>query len=172
LHARFVAATRWCCDEVVLRLDGYLRDNTLRRYGMSLVVAVLDPLTGVVEVAVAGHAPPLHLRGGAAVPVAVTPGMVLGMPFIGGRGYERVELRLDDGDALLLFSDGLFEVPTDAAGTLLGIDGLAALAADVQAGDGGDALAILLDRIEALDVGEQEDDRTGVLVRYHDRGAS
>jgi hypothetical protein len=83
-------------DEIVLRLDGYLRDNAPRRYGMSLVVAVLDPRTGTVEVSAAGHAPPLHIRGGAASPMGVRPGMVLGMPFVGGRGYERIEVRLDE----------------------------------------------------------------------------
>jgi hypothetical protein len=57
-------------------------------------------------------------------------------------------------------------VPTDASGALLGTEGLATLAAaTLDAGDG-DALAVLLDRIEALDVGEQADDRTALLVRY------
>lgn len=166
---RELARTFRRCDEVVLRLDGYLRDNAPRRFGMSMVVVVLDPLTGMVELSVAGHPPPLLARSARVAPVAIEPGIVLGMPFIGGRGYERTELLLEPGDALLLVSDGLFEVPVDAAGTLLGLQGLADVAADVLSRDRDEPLTVLLERIADLHAGEQDDDRTGLLMTFHGR---
>lgn len=160
------------CDEVVLRLDGYLRDNAPRRHGMSLVLVVLDPDTGAAELSVAGHPPPLLYRAGAAAPMAVAPGIVLGMPFIGGRGYERVELLLEPGESLLLYSDGLFEVPVDDDGALLGIDGLAAMATDVLASASDAPVTELLSRVEHLAVAEQDDDRTALLITYHGANAA
>jgi len=152
-------------DELMLNLDGYLRDNAPQRQGMSLVVAVYDRRERVLEYSAAGHPFPLLLRAGETSDLPGKPGILLALPFLLGAGYERREIELEPGDHLLFFTDGLLELPVDDAGTLLGRDGLARLFAEVIA-DGGDApLAELASRVGAIDVNETaDDDRTAVLL--------
>lgn len=73
----------------------------------SLVVADLDPATGRMRVANAGHLPPVLVRGGVGELLATARGPALGV--VPGFGYGHADLQLDPGDALLLFTDGLVE---------------------------------------------------------------
>ena len=72
----------------------------------TVLFAWLDPLTGSLAVASAGHLPPAHLHGGTAafVPVHTTP--PLGIP---GPPSMDSHLTLGTGDTLLLYTDGLVE---------------------------------------------------------------
>ncbi|MGY1606344.1 SpoIIE family protein phosphatase [Geodermatophilus sp. SYSU D00700] len=71
------------------------------------VVAQLDPATGRLTLASAGHLPAVHAAGGAAVLVTDGRGPALGL--LDDAAYPEVELGLDAGDRLLLYSDGLVE---------------------------------------------------------------
>jgi sigma-B regulation protein RsbU (phosphoserine phosphatase) len=62
--------------------------------------------SGEIEIANAGHCPPLVLRRGGLETVAAT-GLPLGL-FCDGR-YSATRLRLDLGDALVLYTDGVTE---------------------------------------------------------------
>lgn len=151
-------------DELLLRLDGYLRDNAPPRQGLSMVVAAFDARTRKLEYSVAGHPFPFLARDGAVAPLPGRPGIVLALPFMVGTGYERYEQVLEPGDRLVFFTDGLFEVPVAGpSGALLGIDGLAAVVAEVL--DGPAPLAELLRRVAAVDTAAAaDDDRTAMLV--------
>lgn len=84
-----------------------LMDGLLELGLATAVVATLDRSTGEVELACAGHPPPLLLPadGGAElVPVQTRPMLGVAMP-----GAVAVRLRLEPGDGLLFFSDGLVE---------------------------------------------------------------
>lgn len=161
-------------DELLLRLDGYLRDNAPPRQGLSMVVAAFDARTRKLEYSVAGHPFPFLVRDGAVSTLPGRPGIVLALPFLVGTGYERYELALEAGDRLVFYTDGLFEVPLKAAAPAhLGINGLAALVgevlaeADREAGLpwGVDPLAALLQRVAELDAAAAaDDDRTAMLV--------
>ncbi|RKS72706.1 serine phosphatase RsbU (regulator of sigma subunit) [Motilibacter peucedani] len=77
---------------------------------VTALVAVLDPLTGLLQVATAGHPPPLLRRlsgppGGTFVELEAGP--PVGVP---GERPVTTEV-LASGDLLLLFTDGLVEVP-------------------------------------------------------------
>ena len=78
---------------------------------VTAVYMVIDATTGKASMASAGHPAPLHLRrsAGAVVPLAQPegPGPALGL--LSDPVYDRVETTLEAGDALLLFTDGLFE---------------------------------------------------------------
>jgi serine phosphatase RsbU (regulator of sigma subunit) len=152
-------------DELLLNLDGYLRDNAPPKQGMSLVVAVYDRLDHVLEYSVAGHPFPLLSRNGETSDLPGKPGIVLALPFLLGTGYERYETELVAGDQLLFFTDGLFEVAVDDTSTQLGRKGLAALFTDVVR-DGHDApLAELFRRVSAAEGSvAADDDRTGLLL--------
>ncbi|WP_139982629.1 SpoIIE family protein phosphatase [Nocardioides litoris] len=91
-----------CLDRLDALLDGLL-DLGLA----TAVVATLDRTTGEVRLASAGHPAPLLLpAAGGAHLVDVDPRPMLG---VGSGVAEEVRLRLDPGDGLLLYSDGLVE---------------------------------------------------------------
>ena len=71
--------------------------------------AVLDPETGDVEFASAGHLPPIVTGGGRARVLAAEPA-----PPLGSFAYTRLEphqLQLEQGEVLVLYTDGLIERP-------------------------------------------------------------
>jgi len=152
-------------DELLLNLDGYLRDNAPPKQGMSLIVAVYDRRTHLLEYSAAGHPFPFVLRNGEVRDLPGKPGLLLALPFLLGGGYERREFELEPGDRLLLFTDGLYEVEVDEAGAQLGRVGLVALFDEVMRADEHDPLAELLHRIAAVDIAEHaDDDRTALLL--------
>ncbi|SDQ37186.1 SpoIIE family protein phosphatase [Quadrisphaera sp. DSM 44207] len=72
------------------------------------VVAVLDPGTGAVDVANAGHPPLVRLgAGGTGLLEEEARGPALGL--VAGVDYASARLHLDPGELLLLYSDGLVE---------------------------------------------------------------
>ena len=125
------------------------------------VVLALDPVTGVLRVALAGHPPPLL------VPAASAPRLVRAPPNLplgclaGQRYYER-RLVLAEGDTVLLFSDGLVESRTSALDVAL-----SALLAAARPGD----LDELVDHV-VRDVrpADNDDDLAVLAVRYDGPG--
>jgi serine phosphatase RsbU (regulator of sigma subunit) len=88
---------------------------------VTAIYVVIDATTGAVRMANAGHPAPLHLqrRVDAVVPLAgpEEPGPALGL--LGDTIYDETLATLDEGDALVLFTDGLFEA-ANAAGDEFG----------------------------------------------------
>ena len=77
------------------------------------LLARLDVQTGRLTWAACGHPQPLHVRRGATLPdVAVLQGAPLGMSALAPVIGEVVEVSLEPGDAVLLYTDGV----TDAEG--------------------------------------------------------
>ncbi|MCM2316841.1 MAG: SpoIIE family protein phosphatase [Thermoanaerobaculia bacterium] len=73
---------------------------------VTVFAGMLDPKTGVVNFANAGHTPPLVLRAGT-VDVLDTTDMVVGL--FPQAQYRDQSTRLGPGDALLMFTDGVIE---------------------------------------------------------------
>ncbi|MFJ4681608.1 SpoIIE family protein phosphatase [Kitasatospora sp. NPDC088783] len=73
----------------------------------AVTVARLDPRTGHLAWARAGHLPPVLLRDGTARSLDPPPGLVLGVT--PGAHRPTAELHLAPGDTLLLYTDGLIE---------------------------------------------------------------
>lgn len=120
---------------------------------VSLVLA-----TGEYTVASAGHLPPVHLHAGSGAVelVEARGGPALGV--LAGATFPTVRGRIDPGDTLLLYTDGLVETP---GGDLdLGIDRLRGAAEGVLATGRGGADDVLVQ----IGAGEG-DDRALVLVR-------
>lgn len=153
-------------DEVLLNLDGYLRDNAPPRQGMSMMVACYDRRSRVLEYSSAGHPFPLLCSAGTVGDLPGSPGIILAVPFLVGAGYERRELELDPGDRLLFFTDGVFEVSrSDDDTEQLGRRGLADLLGAVLAEGPPNPLSVLMERISAIDVNDSpDDDRTALLL--------
>ena len=80
--------------------------------------AVLDPETGDVEYATAGHLPPIVAGGGRARTLAAEPA-----PPLGSFAYTRIEphrVQLTRGEILVLYTDGLIERPGCPLDTSIG----------------------------------------------------
>jgi serine phosphatase RsbU (regulator of sigma subunit)/pSer/pThr/pTyr-binding forkhead associated (FHA) protein len=77
---------------------------------VTLALVVLDPAAHTATLVNAGHPSPLLLRPGAALRDAMpkdVPGVPLGI--LDGFSYDSYRIRLEPGDSLLLFSDGVTE---------------------------------------------------------------
>jgi anti-sigma regulatory factor (Ser/Thr protein kinase)/putative methionine-R-sulfoxide reductase with GAF domain len=93
--------------ETLKRLDRLLQ--TIAGRGMATAAyAVLDPATGTLRYASAGHPPPVIVRGGTeASLLGISTAPPLGtLPFA---TYSEVEIMLEPGDTILLYTDGLIE---------------------------------------------------------------
>jgi anti-sigma regulatory factor (Ser/Thr protein kinase) len=93
--------------EALKRLDHLLQ--TIRGPGMATAAyAVFAPETGAVRLANAGHPPPVHISAsGEASLMAATTAPPLGtLPY---PTYEDVEMSLQPGETLLMYTDGLVE---------------------------------------------------------------
>jgi serine phosphatase RsbU (regulator of sigma subunit) len=88
--------------------------------------AILDPKSGSLRYANAGHDLTYLHRTGAAEGLRAT-GMPLGL--MPGMGYEEKEIALEGGDSVLFYSDGLVEAH-DPEGEMLGFPRLRALIAE------------------------------------------
>ena len=92
--------------ELVTKLNAVMVRSVEPGRFLTLFLGVLDPLTGQLRYVNAGHNPPMLLNRGAmrrldagGVPIAVLPGAV----------YESGEERLEPGDLLASFTDGIPE---------------------------------------------------------------
>jgi len=124
--------------------------------------AILDPKSGRLLYANAGHDLPYLWHGGEAEELRAS-GMPLGL--MPGMSYEQKEVVLERMDSALLYSDGLVEAH-DPEGEMFGFPKLRALVAE-HGGEEGSLGNILMEELYSF-VGEgweQEDDITLLTLR-------
>jgi len=133
---------------------------------VTLFLCQIDPATGECAYTNAGHNPPLMVSPDGRVEWLKGGGPVLGI--LAGVTYEQRVLRLQPGQSVVIYSDGVTEA-TNASGEELGEERLMAAA---QAGYGLDAehlLALVAQTIEAFVGGSAPaDDLTLVVARWMD----
>jgi serine phosphatase RsbU (regulator of sigma subunit) len=171
--ALVMASTRTMLRAVAQALGSSSPGDVLRRVNDSLVTdipsnmfvtcfyAILDPKSGRLVYANAGHDLPYMWRGGDAEELRAR-GMPLGL--MPGMSYEEKEIVLDAGDSALFYSDGLVEAH-DPEGEMFGFPRLQALVA--EHGEERSLGDILLEELHSF-VGEgweQEDDITVLTLR-------
>nr|WP_030150526.1 fused response regulator/phosphatase [Oerskovia turbata] len=145
---------------------------------VTLCQVVIAPDRANVDLYLAGHMPPLLLRGSCTELPTTSRGRALGIPVTGGWRPERVPL--DPPWALMLYTDGLIEAtlaetpPTDApplGGTpgrreRLGVQGLVA-AVDTELAHGGEGLVErLFRRVRTLHGGPLADDAAVLVIGW------
>jgi sigma-B regulation protein RsbU (phosphoserine phosphatase) len=110
----------------------------------------------------AGHPPPLHFHAKGVTPLAQT-GMVLGPS--GNATYTRGFLSMEVGDALLLYTDGMFEA-TDGKGREFGLERLKKAFLGLKDRPANEITRALIDKVAEFTRGRpQEDDRTVVVLK-------
>ncbi|MET0928223.1 MAG: SpoIIE family protein phosphatase [Aeromicrobium sp.] len=141
-----------CVDRLDVLVQSLLPGQTA-----TVVVLVIDPATGQVELANAGHPPPLLLRGDACDPLPLS-----GRPLLGvSHGAARTdELTLGDGDILLVYTDGLVERRGVVIDTSIERLSLAAASSDHAA-----TLDVWIEDLLTAVPGTLDDDLTIVAIR-------
>ena len=166
LTAALRALVRTCWGERDLAagaawLNGALLDTVPAGRYATLFLARLEPERGGLSFVNAGHVPPLLVRRDGRAATLSTGGIPLGL--LPGARFQAGFARLDPGDSLLVFSDGLPEAQ-DGAGEELGVERLLGIVA-AERGDAG-ALARRVEREVAAFSGSGcvGDDRTLMVV--------
>jgi sigma-B regulation protein RsbU (phosphoserine phosphatase) len=91
----------------VTRLNKTVSTNCPDNRFITLFICVINPVTGALVYTNAGHNPPLLVRSTGEVETLSTGGIVLGiMP---GFQYEEGRVRMERGDVLVMYSDGVTE---------------------------------------------------------------
>lgn len=98
-------------SEVLARVNDLLYADIPASMFVTCFFAILDPRTGRLRYANAGHEPPYRQYAGSATELWAT-GMPLGM--MPGTSYEEYEATLEPGETLLFYSDGLIEAHNSA----------------------------------------------------------
>jgi phosphoserine phosphatase RsbU/P len=129
----------------------------------SLVLVLVEPDTGIVDYANAGHNRPLLVRHGGSIETLSLGGLVLGVKE--GIGYEAATVRLADGETLVLFSDGVTEA-MDAKRFEFGDDRLETLVGCNAGASASEMMGRVLDHVrEHVGAAEAHDDLTLVCCR-------
>jgi phosphoserine phosphatase RsbU/P len=107
LHAIFrsLITTQSTVSELVEKANHLFADTTMRPYYATLVCGKAST-SGEIELCNAGHCPPLLLQGDTISPIAAT-GLPVGM--FCQENYDTVRFKLNAGDRVLLYTDGLSE---------------------------------------------------------------
>lgn len=133
---------------------------------VTCLYAILDPKTGIMSYANAGHGLPICRRFQGLEELHAT-GMPLGL--LPDMEYEEGTITLEPGDGFLLYSDGLIEAHNPAR-EMFGAGRIRELVEEHQSGEG--LMDSLLSTLHGFagDQWEQEDDITVVLMRRNGQG--
>ena len=149
--------------EVLERVDEALSPNIPANMFVTCFYAVLDPETGSLSYANAGHDLPYLRHQGEGTDELRAAGMPLGL--MPGIGYEEKEIVLEEGESVLFYSDGLVEAH-DAHREMFGFPRLRRLVGEHDGADGS-LVDRLLQELSGFvgDGWEQEDDITLVTLQ-------
>jgi serine phosphatase RsbU (regulator of sigma subunit) len=128
---------------------------------ITMVYVVIDPHTGDLAVAGAGHPAPRLVRAGGEVTPLDAHGLVLGVEL--GQAYEDAHGSLGVGDAVVLYTDGVIEARRE--GELYGHERLDRALAERASLAPGELAQAVLDDCRAFARGELADDCAVVVVR-------
>jgi len=143
------------------RLDRVVAANFPRNRFVSLFFGLLDSATGEMIYCNAGHNPPLLVRANGSIERLPSCGTILGI--FPDLGYEVKRCRLEPGDVLTLFSDGVTE-EQDPSGEEFGEDRLAKLVVERASGGATQLVEDIRARVLAWAAGAPAADDVTVLI--------
>jgi serine phosphatase RsbU (regulator of sigma subunit) len=147
--------------QVMAALNDRLCHDLQRREFVAMALAHFDPETGVATLVNAGMPDPLLLRRDGSVDVIASSGDRFPLGVRQSVRYEASSFKLERGDRMLMYSDGLAEASLN--GEPIGYDRVRELAVECES---------VGELIAAVRAGAQiDDDATGVVIRHSpDRG--
>ncbi len=150
----------------VERLNQIIHKSTLTSRFVSMFYGELEP-NGVFIYVNAGHPPPFHLSATGEVRNLDEGGPVLGP--LAEATYERGFIRLNPGDMVVLYTDGMIEATPAASdgGEEFGIERLVEIARRLAGKSSKEIGEAMMKAVEIYrGEGEAQDDRTVVVVTY------
>lgn len=150
----------------VERLNQIIHKSTLTSRFVSMFYGELEP-NGVFIYVNAGHPPPFHLSAAGDVRFLDEGGAVLGP--VADSTYERGFVRLNPGDMVVLYTDGMIEATpaVDEDGEEFGIERLVEIARRLRGKTSKEIGEEMMQAVETYrGKGEPQDDRTVVVVTY------
>jgi serine phosphatase RsbU (regulator of sigma subunit) len=160
---RAVAQTSNSPGEVLRRANDPLVTDIPTNMFVTCFYSILDPKSGTLSYANAGHDLPYVRRGGGDAEELRARGMPLGL--MAGMGYEEQGASLSEGESVLFYSDGLVEAH-DPEGEMFGFPRLRALIAQHGEEEGALGNFLMEDLYSFVGEGwEQEDDITLLTLR-------
>lgn len=154
-------------------LLGYLNDQLVRSYTregsfVTAFYATLDPLARMLTYARAGHNPPRLVRGGCVLSLDQQGALPLGI--LEQQAYGQATVRLEPGDLLLLYTDGITEAmaPRRACGSreLFGVERLDELLLGCGAGSAEGCVAAVRSAVAEFCANTPPtDDQTLIAIR-------
>ncbi|MDQ2094231.1 PP2C family protein-serine/threonine phosphatase [Rhodalgimonas zhirmunskyi] len=150
--------------KVISYLNYLVLEEMETEHYFTLLLADVDLETGRVRMAQAGQPHPLLQRADGTIQQEGPGGLPVGL--IHGAEYEEFEARLNPGDRLLIFSDGIVECPSPE-GRLLEEKGLEGMMRNLHETTGTAALEALIWKLSEY-AGEQDfpDDVSAILLEY------
>jgi sigma-B regulation protein RsbU (phosphoserine phosphatase) len=148
----------------VERLNGIIHKSTLTSRFVALFYGELE-LNGTFIYVNAGHVAPFHLRPDGAVRFLNEGGPVLGP--LADATYERGFVKMQPGDLLVLFTDGIVESREKGQDEEFGTNRLLEVARELHGRRPAEVVAGIFARLEQWTGGTPpEDDRTVLIVSY------
>jgi len=151
-----------------------IRNASVEKMFVTMAAAVVDAEKGMVTVARAGHNPPLVVRAADGAIEWFTPsGLALGLvPTVRfERHQSKVDVPIDEGDVLVLYSDGVTEA-MNGAREEFGAERFAEIVVRDRKQTPDEIVASLLDEIGRFRSGARvNDDLTLAIVKITGRGA-
>jgi phosphoserine phosphatase RsbU/P len=157
-------------ERILARLNDELSADNPSGMFVTMLCAVYDPASARVAMANAGHNRPVLLRGGVPARWAVN-GLGTALGFEPDLRFERTDITLQPGEALVLYTDGVNEAFNPAAECYGNERLLAGLAAFGGKG-AGDVSAGLLHQVRAFASGAPQSDDIAILVLKRPGGAA
>ena len=151
----------------VERLNNIIHQSTLTSRFVSLFYGELEP-NGVFIYVNAGHPAPFYLAADGAIRSLNEGGAVLGP--LANASYERGFVRMQPGDLMVLYTDGIVETTGKGRGSAreeFGIERLQEVARAHRTAPAAEVVTAIFAAVEEFSGGRTaKDDRTVVVVRY------
>lgn len=155
--------TRQNLHEVMQDINRQMCESTEPNHYATLFYGCYNEGTATLAYVNAGHVPPLLLRADNSIQELTTGGTPLGL--IRGAQYREASVRLNQGDRLLLFTDGVTE-SANGADQEFGQEGLIQALRQDQGGTARQILNSILGRLDAHRLTQlQRDDVTLVVLK-------
>ena len=145
----------------VTKLNKLVKSNCPGNRFITFVICVLDPNTGEVAYCNAGHNPPLLIRASGLTEHLPAGGLILGI--IPWAEYEEGCCRLDPGDTVVLFSDGVTEANAKD-GDEFGEQRLASVVRDCAGSPAATTVQVVFDEVARFSEGSPPADDITVVV--------
>ncbi len=149
--------------EMLRHLNGFVKQSLGSSVLYFTMAAARVDRSGRMVYAAAGHPPAMLVRPGEQPQLLPSRSLILGLLDNAVDVEAAIEIPLEPGDRLVMYTDGLHEA-FSAKGEFLGVEGLQKIVGEAAAAPFGEMKQIILDRVAAYREGPAADDVSLVLL--------